>query len=65
VGKIVLDRYFVDYYKEVLNIVSDGTTLIVDAEKDVLGVTHADQTLREAVEEELEGADSFLAALNS
>ena len=42
VGKIVLDRFFVDYYKEVLNIVSDGKTLIVDAEKDVLGVTHAD-----------------------
>ena len=141
VGKIVLDRYFVDYYKEVLNIVSDGTTLIVDAEMEVLGVTHADigavlaaewkfsnaflntikyhhrpgdtakykrlvclihladgltreigfgsggdsaevtldeaaldqfhmmdrgvQMLREAVEEELEGAESFLAALNS
>lgn len=42
VGKIVLDRFFVDYYKEVLNIVSDGKTLIVDAEKDVLGVTHAE-----------------------
>ena len=42
VGKIVLDRFFVDYYKEVLNIVGDEKTLIVDAEKDVLGITHAD-----------------------
>lgn len=42
VGKIVLDRYFVDYYKEVLTICEDGKTLIKDAEKDVLGVTHAD-----------------------
>jgi HD-like signal output (HDOD) protein len=141
VGKIVLDRFFVDYYKEVLAIVEDGTTLIVDAEKEVLGVTHADiggvlatewkfannylnrilyhhrpgeaarykrlvclihiadgitrelgfgsggdsvvpeiqhaaldqfhmadrgyQMLKDSVEEELEGADSFLAALNS
>ena len=42
VGKIVLDRFFVDYYKQVLEIVADGTTRIVDAETDILGVTHAD-----------------------
>ena len=42
VGKIVLDRYFGDFYAEVLKIVEDGTTLIGDAEQEVLGVTHAE-----------------------
>tara|TARA_B100001123_G_scaffold409169_2_gene503066 strand:- start:740 stop:1174 length:435 start_codon:yes stop_codon:yes gene_type:complete len=105
VGKIVLGRYFGDFYAEVINIVGDGETSIYTAEQDVMGITRAEiggvlagewkfannylntiiyhhkpqdaaldqfsmqerglQMLVEAVEEELEGADSFLMALSS
>ena len=42
VGKIVLDRYFGDFYKACLKRVADGTTSIYTAEQDVMGVTHAE-----------------------
>ena len=41
VGKIVLDRYFGDYYKGVMEIVEDGTTSIYTAEQEIMGITHA------------------------
>ena len=42
VGKIVLDRYFGEYYKGVIEIVQDGTTSIYTAEQEIMGVTHAE-----------------------
>ncbi|MDA0748081.1 MAG: HDOD domain-containing protein, partial [bacterium] len=41
-GKIVLDRYFGDYYKSVTELVKEETISIRQAEQDILGVTHAD-----------------------
>ena len=42
VGKIVLDRYFGEYYKGVMEIVEDGTTSIYAAEQEIMGITHAE-----------------------
>lgn len=42
VGKIVLDQYAHDSFVEVLNIVRDKNQLIVCAEDEALGTTHAD-----------------------
>jgi len=41
-GKIVLDRYFSDYYTEVIKTVDQEGISIYAAEKDVLSVTHAE-----------------------
>ncbi len=42
VGKIVLDRYFGEYYGEVIGMVGDGSTSIYAAEQEIMGVTHAE-----------------------
>jgi HD-like signal output (HDOD) protein len=42
VGKIILDQFFPDKYAEVLNLVRSKDLRIVEAEVQVLGVTHAD-----------------------
>jgi len=41
-GKIVLDRCFADYYTTVLENVQSGGRLILEAESDILGITHSD-----------------------
>ena len=41
-GKIVLDRYFSDYYADVFKAIHEGGVVIVDVERDLLGVTHAE-----------------------
>lgn len=40
-GKIILDRYFGDYYKAVFEVIGGEDITIVQAEREVLGVTHA------------------------
>ena len=40
-GKIILDRYFADYYKAVFDVVAAEDIVIGQAEKEILGVTHA------------------------
>ena len=40
-GKIILDRYFSDYYQSVFEIVHDEDLAIVQAEMEILGLTHA------------------------
>lgn len=42
IGKIVLDRYFSDYYKSVIADVQEKGIPIVDAERDRLGLTHVE-----------------------
>ena len=42
VGKIVMDQFIPDKFVEVLNLVRTKDILIVDAEAQVLGATHAD-----------------------
>jgi putative nucleotidyltransferase with HDIG domain len=42
VGKIVLDRFFGEYYKSVMEVIESDELAIVDAEREVLGITHAD-----------------------
>lgn len=39
-GKVVLDRYFADYYGAVFSRVEKGDICILDAEREVLGVDH-------------------------
>ena len=41
-GKIILDRYFSDYYASVFSIIQAEDKLIVEVEQDVLGVSHAE-----------------------
>ena len=41
-GKIVLDRCFSDFYTTVLEHVQSGGRLILEAESDILGLTHSD-----------------------
>ncbi len=41
-GKVVLDRCFADYYKTVLEQVQTTEMPIFQAEKEILGLTHAD-----------------------
>ncbi|MFT5368441.1 MAG: putative nucleotidyltransferase with HDIG domain [Candidatus Latescibacterota bacterium] len=40
-GKIILDRYFGDFYKAVFEVVGAEDIAIVQAEREILGVTHA------------------------
>ncbi len=40
-GKIILDRYFGDYYKAVFEVIGSEDVTILQAEKEILGVTHA------------------------
>jgi putative nucleotidyltransferase with HDIG domain len=41
-GKVVLDRFFAEYYKSVTSLVAeDENVSIIEAEQDLLGVTHA------------------------
>lgn len=40
-GKIILDRYFDDYYKAVFEVIAGEDITIAQAEKEILGVTHA------------------------
>jgi putative nucleotidyltransferase with HDIG domain len=40
-GKIILDRYFGDYYKAVFDVIGGEDITILQAEKEILGVTHA------------------------
>jgi putative nucleotidyltransferase with HDIG domain len=42
VGKIVLDRYFTDYYAGVIEDVRKNDSLIIDSEQQKLGLTHAE-----------------------
>jgi putative nucleotidyltransferase with HDIG domain len=41
-GKIVLDRFFGDYYKTVVETVESEEISIVQAEREILGITHAE-----------------------
>ena len=41
-GKIILDRYFSDYYASVFSVIQAEDKLIVEVEQDVLGVGHAE-----------------------
>jgi len=41
-GKIVLDRFFSDYYKTVTETVESEEISIEQAEREILGITHAD-----------------------
>ena len=40
-GKIILDRYFGDYYKAVFEVIGSEDITILQAETEILGVTHA------------------------
>ncbi len=42
IGKIVLDRFFTDYYAQVVALVQRGDVSISQAEGEVLGLTHAE-----------------------
>lgn len=42
IGKVVLDRFFPDYYIQVMNLVKGGEMSIGHAEEEVLGLTHAE-----------------------
>ena len=42
IGKVVLDRFFPDYYIQVMGLVKGGEMSIAQAEEDVLGLTHAE-----------------------
>lgn len=41
-GKIILDRYFDDYYKAVFEVIVGEDLAIAKAEQEILGVTHAE-----------------------
>jgi putative nucleotidyltransferase with HDIG domain len=41
-GKVVLDRFFPDYYIQVMNLVKGGEMSIGQAEEEILGLTHAE-----------------------
>lgn len=41
-GKVVLDRFFPDYYIQVMGLVKGGEMSISQAEEEILGLTHAD-----------------------
>jgi len=41
-GKIVLDRYFADFYVSVVELVQEESISIHQAERDVMGITHAE-----------------------
>ena len=41
-GKIVLDRYFSNYYGEVVQIATEQSRPIFDVEEEILGLTHAE-----------------------
>lgn len=41
-GKLVLDRYFADYYGEVVQIANDQSCPIAEIEQDILGLTHSE-----------------------
>ena len=40
VGKVVLDQYFSDEFKQIIHQVHEKNILIIDAEKEVLGLNH-------------------------
>ncbi len=40
-GKIILDRYFSDYYKAVFEVLNEEDIAIAQAEQEILGITHA------------------------
>ncbi|MBI2950882.1 HDOD domain-containing protein [bacterium] len=42
IGKVVLDRFFPDYYIQVMGLVKGGEMSIGQAEEEVLGLTHAE-----------------------
>lgn len=56
-GKIVLDRFFADYYAQVVETVKSEGISIFDAEKNVLGVSHCEMGGQLAQEWQL--ADPF------
>jgi len=41
-GKVVLDRFFPDYYVQVITLVKRGGVTISQAEEEILGLTHAE-----------------------
>ena len=41
-GKVVLDRYFADYYASVFGLIKSEGILIVRAEQEILGLSHTD-----------------------
>ncbi|MFV1950817.1 MAG: HDOD domain-containing protein [Nitrospinota bacterium] len=42
IGKVVLDRFLHDDFKKIVKKVNDENILIIDAERSVLGITHAE-----------------------
>lgn len=39
-GKVILDQYFPDEFSQIVQRAKENNTLIIDAEKDVLGISH-------------------------